>query len=204
MSEVIVEPVANNQTVRTLKERIVSLIEAGATPKEISDTVKCSPAFVYTVRKQVFPELTRSYKTSGKRKKKAKSRVGKVISSTPFVRPEGRPIAFFSSGETHEEWLRRIAKQNPPAVHIPPPILKDVDAMQKSTDKFFEDELVNHPAHYTAGGIETYDFIVAKQLSYELGNVVKYITRAEYKGNKLQDLRKARWYLDAAIKRESP
>jgi len=63
-------------------------------------------------------------------------------------------------------------------------------------------DMVNSPAHYTAGGIETYDFIKAKNLSYELGNVVKYITRADYKGNKLQDLQKARWYLDAAIARE--
>ena len=47
-----------------------------------------------------------------------------------------------------------------------------------------------------------YDFIKAKKLSYELGNVVKYVSRAEYKANKVEDLRKARWYLDAAIKQE--
>jgi hypothetical protein len=63
-------------------------------------------------------------------------------------------------------------------------------------------DMVNSPAHYTTGGIETYDFIKAKNLSYELGNVVKYITRADYKGNKLQDLQKALWYLNAAIARE--
>lgn len=63
-------------------------------------------------------------------------------------------------------------------------------------------DVVNHPKHYTAGGIETYDFIVAKGLSYELGNVVKYITRADLKGNRLQDLKKAQWYLNAAISRE--
>ena len=71
-----------------------------------------------------------------------------------------------------------------------------------ASKKFFEDTAVNHPAHYTAGNIETYDFIVAKKLSYELGNVVKYVSRAEYKGNKLQDLQKAQWYLTAAIKKE--
>ena len=76
------------------------------------------------------------------------------------------------------------------------------EAAGKLTEKFLEDTAVNHPAHYTVGGIETYDFIVAKKLSYELGNVVKYITRADYKGNKLRDLQKARWYLDAAIKQE--
>lgn len=54
---------------------------------------------------------------------------------------------------------------------------------------------VNHPAHYKAGGIETIDFIEAKRLNYNLGNVVKYITRSDLKGNRKQDLEKAMWYL---------
>ena len=58
---------------------------------------------------------------------------------------------------------------------------------------------VNHPKHYTAGGIETIDFIEAKRLGYNLGNVVKYITRAGHKGNQLEDLRKAQWYLTREI-----
>lgn len=63
-------------------------------------------------------------------------------------------------------------------------------------------DMVNSPDHYTKGGIETYDFIKAKGLSYELGNVVKYVSRANHKGKRLEDLQKARWYLDAAIKQE--
>ena len=62
-------------------------------------------------------------------------------------------------------------------------------------------DMVNHPAHYTAGGIETIDFIEAKQLTYNIGNVVKYITRADHKGNQLQDLQKAQWYLTREIQR---
>jgi hypothetical protein len=58
---------------------------------------------------------------------------------------------------------------------------------------------VNHPAHYKVGGIETIDFIEAKELGYNLGNVVKYVTRADHKGNRLEDLEKARWYLDREI-----
>ena len=58
---------------------------------------------------------------------------------------------------------------------------------------------VNHPAHYKVGGIETIDFIEAKSLGYHLGNAVKYITRADHKGNRLQDLQKAKWYIDRAI-----
>jgi hypothetical protein len=60
-------------------------------------------------------------------------------------------------------------------------------------------DMVNHPPHYKAGGIETIDFIEAKGLGYNLGNVVKYVSRADLKGNKMEDLQKARWYLDRAI-----
>ena len=61
-----------------------------------------------------------------------------------------------------------------------------------------EDE-VNSPAHYKIGGIETIDFIEAKTLNYHLGNVVKYVTRASHKGNYIQDLEKAKWYLEREI-----
>ena len=60
-------------------------------------------------------------------------------------------------------------------------------------------DAVNHPTHYKVGGIETIDFIEAKKLGYNLGNVVKYLTRADHKDNKLQDLRKAQWYLEREI-----
>ena len=59
---------------------------------------------------------------------------------------------------------------------------------------------VNSPDHYTSGGIETIDFIEAKELDYNLGNVVKYITRAGKKNvKKLEDLRKAQWYMNRAV-----
>jgi len=58
---------------------------------------------------------------------------------------------------------------------------------------------VEHPAHYKVGGIETIDFIEAKKLNYNIGNVIKYLTRADYKGNKMEDLRKAQWYLTREI-----
>jgi hypothetical protein len=60
---------------------------------------------------------------------------------------------------------------------------------------------VNHPEHYKMGGIETIDFIEAKGLSYHLGNVIKYITRADHKGNRKEDLLKAQWYLNRAIEK---
>lgn len=60
-------------------------------------------------------------------------------------------------------------------------------------------DAVNHPSYYTRGKIEVIDFIEDQQLPYHLGNVIKYIARAGYKGDKLEDLKKARWYLDRYI-----
>lgn len=51
-------------------------------------------------------------------------------------------------------------------------------------------DAVNHPSHYTRGKIEVIDFIEDQQLPYHLGNVIKYIARAGYKGDKLEDLKK--------------
>lgn len=66
---------------------------------------------------------------------------------------------------------------------------------------------VHSPSHYTVGGIETIDFIEAKQLGYNLGNVVKYVSRCGHKESAdksrqekaLEDLQKARWYLNREI-----
>jgi len=69
-----------------------------------------------------------------------------------------------------------------------------------TSNKSIKADNVNHPPHYKAGGIETIDFIEAKSLNYNLGNVVKYITRADHKGNKLEDLAKAQWYLARELK----
>ena len=60
-------------------------------------------------------------------------------------------------------------------------------------------DMVNQPPHYTKGGIETIDFIDAKELNYNLGNVVKYVARSELKGARIEDLKKAKWYLDREI-----
>lgn len=60
-------------------------------------------------------------------------------------------------------------------------------------------DLVNHPPHYTTGGIETIDFIRAKLTpeqfkGYLLGNVIKYSSRIGHKGQEKQDAGKLNWY----------
>ena len=71
--------------------------------------------------------------------------------------------------------------------------------LDKTSSKADVKDNVNHPAHYKTGGIETIDFIEAKSLNYNLGNVVKYLTRADHKGNKIEDLKKAQWYLNREV-----
>lgn len=61
---------------------------------------------------------------------------------------------------------------------------------------------VNHPAHYTAhpSGIECIQ--VTEHLNFCVGNAIKYLWRAGLKGpDAVEDLRKARWYIDREIKR---
>lgn len=64
-----------------------------------------------------------------------------------------------------------------------------------------KDDVCN-PEHYTLGSIEVIDFIEAWELDFREGNVIKYTVRAPYKGNRLKDLEKARWYLDRLIEEE--
>ena len=61
-----------------------------------------------------------------------------------------------------------------------------------------EHDPVNRPAHY-AVDIQPVDAIESWGLGFCLGNAVKYIARHARKGKPLEDLRKARWYLDRAI-----
>jgi hypothetical protein len=58
---------------------------------------------------------------------------------------------------------------------------------------------VNHPKHYTAhpSGVEC--ITVTEHMGFCLGNAVKYIWRADLKHDAVEDLKKARWYLDREI-----
>jgi hypothetical protein len=61
-------------------------------------------------------------------------------------------------------------------------------------------EAVDHPKHYNQiKGVECID--VVEQMNFNLGNSLKYIWRCEDKGNKIQDIEKAIWYLQREIER---
>jgi len=60
-------------------------------------------------------------------------------------------------------------------------------------------EAVNHPPHYNQGNIEVIDAIEDWGLDFNAGNVVKYVARHQHKAEPIEDLKKARWYLDRLI-----
>ena len=63
-----------------------------------------------------------------------------------------------------------------------------------------EKEMVDHPSHYNQG-IETIEYIESWSMNFNTGIVIKYVTRAGYKDNQLEDLKKAMWYLQREIDR---
>lgn len=78
---------------------------------------------------------------------------------------------------------------------------------KKEDETWLRYDDVEHPAHYTSSlarcvcgnSIECIE--IARHMTFNLGNVVKYIWRAGLKGDAVTDLRKAAWYLDDEIKR---
>lgn len=66
----------------------------------------------------------------------------------------------------------------------------------------WDEDNINHPKHYTYGKYEVIDVIEDWRMNYHLGNAVKYIARCEHKENKINDLKKAIWYLNREIERE--
>ena len=89
---------------------------------------------------------------------------------------------------------RKLKQGRPPKVQD-----KAAEVIHVTTSNTSVNDPVNKPSHYLVGGIETIDFIEAKKLGYNLGNAVKYITRADHKRNRLEDLNKAVWYLTREI-----
>jgi hypothetical protein len=83
--------------------------------------------------------------------------------------------------------------------------LRHEEYMRQASAQSDERDMVNSPAHYADGKIETIDYIVDvlgewEAISYCHGNVIKYTgSRLFKKGNPIQDAEKAVWYLNKMI-----
>jgi hypothetical protein len=140
------------------------------------------------------------------------SRIRNYISAHPEAKAEDIAIKFGTTkGNVYviRSAMRKIGKKLIARKTLPQTALIP-DANPTIVEKHFGVDIdkvhdpVNHPSHYKVGGIETIDFIEAKGLNYNLGNAIKYITRADYKGSKAQDLAKAIWYLRREITNNVP
>lgn len=108
---------------------------------------------------------------------------------------------------THEDYCpeclpkySKVPKKKEIVVTLANMVAKTLEEPEvKTVELPMQEDVINHPSHYTRGKIEVIDFIEDQQLPYHLGNVIKYIARAGHKGDKLEDLKKARWYLDRYI-----
>jgi Protein of unknwon function (DUF3310) len=154
-------------------QKIRSYLSANpdAKPSEIAKALKMSVQYVYQVMHKMKPK-----------------KVAVTYAGAEAAKQEGLSTA---------EYAEKVYKMTKGRVRIHPITgkrLMDGPVVEHQTD------MVNHPPHYTAGGIETIDYIEAKELGYHLGNVVKYVSRADHKGQKLEDLNKAAWYLNRAIR----
>ena len=78
-------------------------------------------------------------------------------------------------------------------------MLTGLDPICPSEDRM-KKEMVNHPDHYNQGKIEVIDAIEDWGLTFNEGNVIKYVARHKHKTNPLEDLNKAKWYLERIIK----
>lgn len=61
-------------------------------------------------------------------------------------------------------------------------------------------DTINHPKHYNKGKIEVIDYIEDRTVDFCIGNVIKYVARAGSKGDAVEDLKKALFYINYRIK----
>jgi hypothetical protein len=190
----------------TTTDKIRKLLKQGKPASQIAKLLKIRPARVYTVgwldrkKNQVMPEQSpdpavreaeRHYIKSANAAYKAKKPI-KLLMQTDHLGKAQKLIS--------ERFETEYAKYKPETTRMSQEDLDFLRTKPKYRLASAQTDPVNHPPHYKAGGIETIDFIEAKDLNYRLGNVVKYVSRAGRKdSDPVQDLEKAAWYLQREI-----
>ena len=99
--------------------------------------------------------------------------------------------------DDYDKWVNRNIYIREAAKPLSEAVKEWVDCKDEETD------VVNKPPHYTAhpSGIECIQ--VTEHMGFNLGNAIKYIWRCDLKKDAIEDLKKAKWYIDREIsKRE--
>jgi hypothetical protein len=105
----------------------------------------------------------------------------------------------FRKHNKYKQYSNYIGTYNLPEIHYSD-FIKGIDAAKGSDT---QPEMVNHPKHYNVEGYEVIDIIDAFGLNFNMGNALKYLLRADRKGNKEQDINKALWYLQREINKSN-
>jgi len=159
---------------------------------DVAKAIGVTPAYVATVMWTAKKKAKVAKKLGGMQKKKAMT--DKSNWKTIALASSGIPFYADSVTDTTPKRMAQLAYEAGKKYRM------EGSETQRQIEMFEpKPDAVNHPAHYKVGGIETIDFIEAKKLGYNLGNVIKYLTRADHKGNRKQDLEKAKWYLEREL-----
>lgn len=177
----------------TKSDRIRSLLARNLSVKEIAKRLKTTTNLVHQVKwqdakkKKAQPERSHDPKVV-----KAEKKYIKAVKTN-------KPSKIIKAVKEMKQALDVIEKPKITRKELLNELMPGINACFGLDAKPIPD-LVNHPPHYKSGGIETIDFIEAKDLNYRLGNVVKYVSRAGKKTtDPVQDLEKALFYLQREI-----
>lgn len=166
------------------KDQILKLLKTGKSIGEVAKAVKVKPGYVYYIR--WMNQKTPSVKAVRTARKRA-SRLMQEVTRTHKA---------IDAAVQREKELAPVRAQD-----------KQLSDASRAALEFLENniaksiDVVNNPPHYKTGGIDTLDFIEAKDLNFRLANVVKYVVRCGKKTNSdpIQDLEKAAFYLKREI-----
>lgn len=105
-------------------------------------------------------------------------------------------VAEWDALDQYEEYATARAKAN-----LPPVVEEMASLINPPEEAAVPADMINHPPHYTdhPSGVECIQ--ITEHMNFCRGNAVKYIWRAGEKGDEIEDLKKARWYIDREISR---
>ena len=191
----------------TTAERIRAYYEKhpDAKPRDVAKALGVNAAYVYLVRSKM-KQADEKWKVVTMHTTKATEKVEAWLAANPWFGKDAKATAI--AVDIHNDLLKQgVVADSDEYYKLLDERMHTTAKQVEAAKELFEvmqdppADPVNHPPHYKTGGIETIDFIEAKELNYRLGNVIKYITRSDHKGNRKEDLQKALWYLQREIEK---
>jgi hypothetical protein len=197
-------------------DKIRRFLKKGMKPGQIAERLNVKPAYIHTIkwldRKAASKAKAQPERSHDPKVAKAEKKYIKTVEKL-YKKPPTRPSKLMKAIDQMNQEMAAVRELDRQL--LAPPTLAYEQRLQSTPTKLIvepqykdaafkllkEADLVNKPPHYTDGGVDTLKFIEAKDLNFRLGNVVKYVSRCGKKMgvNPIEDLEKARFYLDREI-----